>query len=220
LYKYLNSADDKPKTEKKARAARPDIYKGMNSWLSNMTHHPESSSGSIHIPMRAAQEAAGQPIHPSLEVDQPNNPQSRLTSSGAHLWKSSSAIPSNKDAFKRGFLLRCAEEGLDIEQIHTRIKQALDKSSSSDGSGWFDSLIGKPLGHITDLGLAAGIGIPIGAGVIGGAAYNRSKPQERPEDLKHEDIRNEYYRLADAIRRKTAIREMQKKDPGSIVRLA
>lgn len=121
----------------------------------------------------------------------------------------------DKQAFKKGFLLRCAEEGLNIDQIKDRIKKAYQVKKAD---GVFSTLGGWGKG-LLDMGGAAAIGLPIATGAIGGYAYNKFKPKDDPELLKTEDLSNEYYRLADIARRKLLINKMKEKAPGSLVRI-
>lgn len=201
-------------TEKEGRARRPDQYKNMNDWVARISHHPEASSGSVWAPLKVAYEAMDKEPHPALQVDG-EHPQSRLTGKG----RTKVATTDKKAAFKRAFLLKCAEDGLSLEETHARIKSAIEKLAQQKKAD-IAGLAGSGLKTVMDAGLLAAIGIPMVTGVIGGAAYNQLQPRESVDHLKREDLRNEYYRLADSIRRKTQIREMQERDPGSVVRIA
>ena len=124
-------------------------------------------------------------------------------------------------AFKRGFLLRCAEEGLSLEQTHQRIKQAM--SMLEKKSFDLSAIAGKATdvaGSLTGGVLGGGaLLLPIATGVAGGIAYNKLKPHEDIDTLKREDLRNEYYRLADNMKRKAIIKRLQEQNPGSVIKL-
>lgn len=200
---------------KTARASRPDRYSQFNQMLSNAYRHPDTHFGSIMTPVRALYESMGKDPHPALKVDSgdPQSPRSNY---------------SVKSAFKAGFLLRCAEEGLDLDQMEQRLEK-LEKTASDAAT--IGSVLGYPLGALgnvasglgrigLDVGTTALIGGPILAGGLMGYGASKLRPKPNPEDIKHDELRNEYLRLADQARRKTLIRNMQQSDPGSIVQLA
>lgn len=128
-----------------------------------------------------------------------------------------------KQAFKAGFLLRCAEEGLNLDRMEERIGKLEKEAGFSSGLG---SVLGWPFGLIAGLPrAAANLGMRsflpgmYAGGLAGWAAAKSKKSGPDPEFMKHEDLRNEYLRLADEARRKTILRNMQEEDPGSIVQI-
>ena len=101
-----------------------------------------------------------------------------------------------RNAFKVGFLLRCAEAGVDPAST---IKAADGLLKQGDG-GILSPLTSlfKPVGAVAGnaLGLAA-LGLPVGAGVLGG--YLTHKATETPideQDVKDTELSDEYRRLA------------------------
>lgn len=149
----------------------------------------------------------------------------------------------NLQAFKLAFLNRCAEEGLNLEQIHQRVKTALAKFEKAAGEG--DSAWGH-LKNITTgsgagwlagqgdlassgIGAAAGVaGLPeavsklslpayllgltglTGLGVFGGKALAESQYDPlAAEEIKAQELKNEYARLAERARRASAKRELR-----------
>lgn len=112
---------------------------------------------------------------------------------------------TNRQAFKVGFLLRCADEGLSSEEVKNRIEKAamlFEKEADS-----------KP-GLLADAGksalmaaIAVGAGLPIGAGLIGGtlAANLTSNPIDE-EDVRKKELINEYKRLARKANQQTKLR--------------
>jgi hypothetical protein len=114
---------------------------------------------------------------------------------------------NEKDAFKLGFLARCAEEGLTGDALDARIKSAevLVKT------GW--DLI--PSEGRYAAGLAAGL--PIAAGVLGGGAlgYGLAKMQEPPldeDEIKANEIATTYRVLAQRAKARKKLRQYR---PGS-----
>lgn len=97
---------------------------------------------------------------------------------------------TNKNAFKLGFLTRCAEEGLTGEKLAERLKQA---------------------GALTD-GLGFMVGIPVGLGLAGGGAigYGLAKAHE-PEldenDIKAQEIANTYRVFAERAKARRKLRQ-------------
>ncbi len=95
---------------------------------------------------------------------------------------------TEREAFKFGFLLRCADEGLSPPQLQARIKLA---------EGW--------LSGATNLGLgAAGLGLAASAGLGAGAGYltaRATEPDVDPEEAKMQELIAAYKQQADQARR-------------------
>jgi len=122
------------------------------------------------------------------------------------------------EAFKVGFLMKCAENGLSPDESHDLIRRAFDKRAilgigpalkwlygkgeSLAGKGWDLGTKLVPLG--ANFGLAAAVGVPVAGGI--GAGYLLAKANEPAGELveraKHEELVGEYERLADEARRK------------------
>lgn len=86
---------------------------------------------------------------------------------------------NEKEAFRLGFLTRCAEEGLTGEQLQSRI-QAVGEKQASWGS-FFGTLLG----------------LPAAAGLAGGAAlgYGAAKmmaPNVDEDDIKAKELEETY----------------------------
>jgi hypothetical protein len=197
--------------------SRPDRYKQFNEMMSNASRHPDTQFGSIITPVRALYDSMGKEPHPALVTDS-SDPQSARSNY------------SVKQAFKAGFLLRCAEEGLNLDQMEERIAKLEKQAGIGSSAG---AILGWPVGVTAGLarlagkGIAGGVTMPLAgsmyAGGLGGwALANASKKPEDvadPEDMKREDLRNEYLRLADEARRKTILRNMQQDEPGSVLQI-
>lgn len=101
-----------------------------------------------------------------------------------------------KDAFKLGFLTRCAEERLTGEKIDERLA-LLDKAAN-----W--------LGSAANAGLAVTAGLPFGLGLLGGGALGMgtahlTQPKLSDDEIKAQELAHTYRVYADRIkaRRKT-----------------
>lgn len=86
---------------------------------------------------------------------------------------------TNKEAFRMGFLARCAEEGLTGEQLQSRIKSAADKQAG----------IGTWLGYIA--GLPPAIGLAGGA-ALGYGAAKLTAPDVDEDDIKAKELEETY----------------------------
>ena len=127
---------------------------------------------------------------------------------------------TDKEAFKIGFLMKCAEEGLTPSQVEERIthrvemikkaesvamvKKADSNSPGLVGTGW--DVLKTMLGHAWPLAVAA----PWVAGGVGG--YALSKAQDDVYDVdeakKREEIA-EYYRAIDQLNRASRTKRLE-----------
>jgi len=130
---------------------------------------------------------------------------------------------NDKQMFKVAFLAKCVEDGLTLDQIHVRVKQALALAEkSAEGKSWFDAL--NPLPLIRDLGYTGGgLAALGGAGsyylgnkLLGPGLYQATKPPiPSKDDLLQEEITNEYDRLTEIIKRQTEMtRRKRERDRG------
>ena len=99
-----------------------------------------------------------------------------------------------KDAFKIGFLTRCAEEGLTGEALGARL-EALEKQS--DGT--------SIAGLAGNAGLTLGVGVPIGLGLLGGGvlgygAARLAEPKLSDDDIKAQELAHTYRVYADRLK--------------------
>jgi hypothetical protein len=109
---------------------------------------------------------------------------------------------SAKEAFKVGFLTRCAEEGLVGDALAARLARVVEfNEKTADIS-------------LTDIATAAGLGaaVPIGAAALGGGAlgYGAAKltaPTLDENELKAQEIINTYKVMAAKARAKHKLRE-------------
>jgi hypothetical protein len=101
-------------------------------------------------------------------------------------------------AFRAGFLLRCAQEGLTPEETDRRAEMAKTARSWADFATM--STIGKPLM------LGAGIGTALGAGAGLLARSSDSLTPEKPpyvDDIHRAELAATFRQQADALRRQT-----------------
>lgn len=110
---------------------------------------------------------------------------------------------TSRQAFKFGFLLHCAQQGLDRGETELRIKQAhelLEKSASlgSTGKATVDFL--KSMGWY-GLGASAAGGLGAGYGLA-----KLTEPTADPEEVKKRELIATYKQQADRIRRSMAAR--------------
>lgn len=118
-------------------------------------------------------------------------------------------------AYKFGFLLRAADEGLTREELCERVKVARDmqKRALVPGLGYAGGAamgLGNralgALGHVGRAGMIAGLGIPLVGGAAAGlvAAKTLGNNKDDIEEAKQDEIEGEYYRLAQEARRNAA----------------
>jgi hypothetical protein len=114
---------------------------------------------------------------------------------------------NTKEAIKAGFLMRCADEGLDLEQAEKRAESLL--------AGMEKSAFDPVAAGIGLVRTAAGLGVlglaGSGAlGMVGGHLLARA--QRDPlgaEEVRSEAVEDTYQRLISQIRQDTKLRRMQ-----------
>jgi len=121
---------------------------------------------------------------------------------------------SSRDAFKVGFLSRCVEEGLTLEEAHERVKEAMDKMGGIVGD--ITSIPVKALeagkavaAPLLSYGLPLAIAAPpILGGVAGyGLAKATDVDDQDPEEVKKQEVADEYRRQTARLLRQRAMRE-------------
>jgi len=122
-----------------------------------------------------------------------------------------------QESFRLGFLLRCAEEGLDIHQVEDRVKLAghLKRAIVSPGGAVKDTISAAKL----FLGLPLQLGaLGLGTAALGGAGagYGLAKFQNQavdPEEAKRQELVAAYRLHADKARRRAAKRSYRNQAP-------
>ena len=109
---------------------------------------------------------------------------------------------TEEQQFKVGFLQRCAEEGLSIEETKQRVKEAL-------------YVMREKKAFFPELASAAGVA-SIAAPIIAGAGTGylaakgfHSDNHDVVEEAKQDEVAGEYERLAEEARRRTRLRQLQ-----------
>ena len=141
---------------------------------------------------------------------------------------------TNREAFKFGFLLRCADENLSPEETQERIKAAADHFRW-DGRPRVDaSLVEQVLqawekrssDTISDLlGLlgstaVGGLGLAAGVGGLGGYGLAKAmRPQVDADEIKQQELVAAYKQQTDRIRRLMAARSYRQNQPPRRARL-
>lgn len=119
---------------------------------------------------------------------------------------------SPREAFKVGFMLRCAEEGLDEEAIRRRVEKAADLKTVKDVLGTAGEVLGGGLSALkgtAQLGFGTAAATGIGTGLLGGYGLARmTDPGFTPEGIKRQELIATYETLADELEeRRRAERE-------------
>ena len=118
-----------------------------------------------------------------------------------------------RESFKVGFLRRCANEGLTIEETHDRVKQANDTIKSAGiqdfltrpyNTAWdIVGGVGQEVGTTAkNVALLAALGIPLagGYGLGRGAAAITDVGEENIEAVKKKELIREYKLQAAKVR--------------------
>lgn len=114
-----------------------------------------------------------------------------------------------KEAFRMGFLMRCAEEGCDMAEITSRTKFASDlreltKKADANALWQLISNVSTLPLQISTVGLAAGA---LGGGAAGyGLAKLTNRPID-PEEAKRQELISAYKLQTDKIRQQMAMRQ-------------
>jgi hypothetical protein len=148
---------------------------------------------------------------------------------------------TEEQAFKIGFLQRCAEDGLTIEETKQRVKLALHiarggtlekrailpflMNAGTYLGGQALNLGGRALQTVPSLlstagtvGLAAPLAAGAGTGYL--AAKALTPDNSVVEDAKQDEIMGEYERLADEARRRARLKRLQNETGRRVIALA
>lgn len=117
-----------------------------------------------------------------------------------------------KEAFKVGFLAKCAEDGLTPDQMLARVKQAKD---ALEKRAFIGGLLGSAAGAVGGAAKSvAGYGIPLALAappILGGlAGYGLAKATDVDDtdvdDIKNRELVEEYKRQAEKLKQQAAVR--------------
>ena len=124
---------------------------------------------------------------------------------------------TDKQMFKVAFLAKCIEEGLTIDEMKLRVKQALYFVEKKANWGALGELIRTvPALALGTAALTAGGGYYAGKHILGPGIHEAFKaPLPDKEDLLKEEIINEYDRQAETIKRQAELtRRRRERDRG------
>lgn len=110
-----------------------------------------------------------------------------------------------REAFKVGFLARCAEEGLSPAQIQDRVKLARDKFA-----GVLDSL-GHAAGSVFSTGAPLALIAPPALGAIAGYGLSRATDIDDTDvdEIKNNELLDTYANETAKLRRQKAVRDFK-----------
>jgi hypothetical protein len=137
-----------------------------------------------------------------------------------------------RQQFKFGFLLRCADEGLTLEQTHERVKEALAFHEKEAGiaeiisgalkgigsaAGGVAEGVGKAAPVVADAAKSLGL-LGLGGAAVGGigAGHLAALAGEKeidPEEIKKQELIATYRQQADRVRRNMAARSYRDDTP-------
>lgn len=122
---------------------------------------------------------------------------------------------NSREAFKVGFLQRCADAGLDAEETQQAIKEAVEFVKNASLSDFLSKpyekvldVIGNTASHagqnVGNLGLTAMVLGPAAAGLAGGYGLSRLGDVDDTDvnAIKQRELIDEYYRQIDLMRSK------------------
>ncbi len=122
---------------------------------------------------------------------------------------------SPNESFKIGFLLGCADLGLDTDQTHALVKTAVAKTAGLGTiAGEMIEAPGRLVANMgpmaAQLGLLAGVGVPMAAGAgTGWAAAKLTDDDTDVDQAKADELLAEYRRLTDQANRQVAMKQFK-----------
>lgn len=125
---------------------------------------------------------------------------------------------NEQDAFKLGFLTRCAEEKLTGAALNTRLEKVAEFNKRGWGESWLPGVVGRAAGGISsgvrDLGAAyfGALSLPFAASILagGGLGYGAAKitePRISEDEIRTKELADTYKMYADKAKsRRKAVR--------------
>lgn len=166
-----------------------------------------TSGGLAGLPITAMSGQTVKPVKGGASVDLNKGTVTPTAATKPTLGKQGAAM-DDKQMFKVAFLAKCVEEGLNLDEIKTRVKQALYFAEKRAEGSWLGSMaslpITAPLTAMAGLTLAGAGGYYLGNQVLGPGLHNAIKaPIPSREEMLNEELTNEYDRQATLIKRQT-----------------
>ena len=180
-----------PMTAHKANIANIGSYTGslMGAGMGGLTSLPLHSIGDAATRQASASARNGAFTAP---------PTTKLNKQGAAM--------DDKQMFKVAFLAKCVEDGLTLDEIHLRVKQALHLKKADPLSAAVEFIKTVPTIGLAGIGLAGGGGYYLGNKVIGPGIHEAIKPPiPDKEDMMREELINEYDRQSELIKRQSEL---------------
>jgi hypothetical protein len=113
---------------------------------------------------------------------------------------------TDAQAYKFGFLYRCAEEGLTVEETRARIKQAVAfvKQANPLQTAW------NALTTLGTAGVAGTAALSAGAGALGGLSLAKLRePDVNPEEIRAQEEISAYNMYTSQIKQRNALRQLR-----------
>lgn len=119
---------------------------------------------------------------------------------------------TDQEAFKLGFFAYCVEQGMTPDQVNDHVCK-LGQEKRADG---LLGSAGNLLGMGGALAAIGAVGLPLGAGYVGGTGIGKAQSDAvSSSDVKNKELILEYKRLAARARLNRKIKELQ--EEGKIV---
>lgn len=114
---------------------------------------------------------------------------------------------TSREAFKLGFLARCAEEGLSADQIAGRVKAAADKFASFLGG--VTGGLGSAAGSVLSTGVPLALIAPAALGGVAGYGLSRMTDIDDTDvaEVKNRELLDTYAQETAKLRRQKAVRD-------------
>ena len=166
-----------------------------------------TSGGLAGLPITAMSGQTVKPVKGGASIDLNKGTVTPTAATKPTMGKQGEAM-DDKQMFKVAFLAKCIDEGLNLDEIKTRVKQALYFAEKRALDGPITNILGQ-LGSIPLVGLAgltaAGAGgYYLGNQVVGPGLHKVTKaPVPSREEMLNEELTNEYDRQATLIKRQT-----------------
>lgn len=157
--------------------------------------------------LRQSPMAAPKPIQPAAAL-RPAEPNLPPPATPSQTTLKQGATMTDKQMFKVAFLSKCIEDGLSLDEIKVRVKQALYFAEKKAGvaDAFVDLIKTMPLVAGAGLGAAGAGGYYLGNKIIGPGIHEAVKPPiPDKEDMLREELINEYDRQTDIIKRQAEL---------------
>jgi hypothetical protein len=122
-------------------------------------------------------------------------------------------VLNEREAFKVGFLARCAEHGMTRSEIRQAVKTALDKLASGSGIlGGLASAAGHIGSSVANIGIPLALVAPPVLGGIGGAmAANATDINDTDvKDIQDKEVLDTYRQETAKLKRQRQVRQYRK----------